>query len=195
MEYWKKGVIDLRTIVIESFVKSGYEIAQKISQKTGMTFIDNRTILDEAEKLGADVAYLKPFEEKNFGSLIFSLFSNPNRFEQHSVHHSYNALAEAIRILHRKNKGGIFMGRFAAAILSELEPVCIAYVYSAPINLSKYYLSTSNTAKPLDVQRQHPQEKKIFSIHDEDVYYDIILNTNITSVDECAKTIIRKANT
>ena len=127
----------MKPIIIETLENSGNEVALRVSQETGLPLIDSKTILDTAETLGADVAYLKHFEKKNFGSLIYALFSGANRYEQRPVQKAYSALAESIRILYRKNNGGIFMGRFAAGILSEFGSLVKAFIYASPMELSE----------------------------------------------------------
>lgn len=182
----------MKTIIIDTLEKSGREVALRVSQETGVPFIDNQTILDTAETLGADVAYLKHFEEKNFGSLIYALFSSANRYEQRPVQRAYSALAEAIRILYRQNNGGIFMGKFAAAILSEFDSVFRAFIYSSPMNLSKDSFKRQNMGDLLMQQDNKLNGQNPFTMQ-ADTHYDIVLNTAVTSYDECAKSIIKLA--
>lgn len=183
----------MKTIIIETLEKSGREVALRVSQETGVPFIDNQTILDTAETLGADVAYLKHFEEKNFGSLIYALFSGANRHEQRPVQKTYSALAEAIRILYRQNNGGIFMGQFAAAILSEFNSVFRAFIYSSPMDLSEDSFKRQNISEILIEQENKLNGKNSFTMQHDTNHYDIILNTAVTSYDECAKSIIQLA--
>lgn len=183
----------MKPIIIETLEKSGREVALRVSENTGVPFIDNKTILDTAETLGADVAYLKHFEEKNFGSLIYALFSGANRYEQRPVHKAYSALAEAIRMLYRENNGGIFMGRFAAAILSQSCSVFRAFVYSSPMELSKDLLKRQNISEILMEQENKLNGEISFDSQYDAGNYDIILNTATTSYDECAKSIIKLA--
>lgn len=183
----------MKTIIIETLGKSGNEVAFRVSQETGLPLIDSKTILDTAETLGADVAYLKHFEEKNFGSLIYALFSSANRHEQRPVQKAYSALAESIRILYRKNNGCIFMGRFAGGILSEFDSLVKAFIYSSPVELSEDSLTRQNISEILMQQENALNHEKSMALQYDSENYDIILNTAVTSCEECAKSIIQLA--
>lgn len=183
----------MKTIVIESSEENGKEVALLVSEQTGIPFFDTQTVLDTAEKLGADVAFLKPYEEENFGSLVYSLFISSNRYENRTVQKTLSALAEAIRLLYRKNNGGIFMGKFTAEILSELDMVFVAHIESSNTSQSNHSFKLhdiGDVSQSSNHKLGHPEH---FTVCNKGNNYNIMLRKSVKSLDQCANSIIHLA--
>lgn len=180
----------MKTIVIESSKESGKEVALRVSKQTGIPVFDTQTVIDTAEQLGADAACLKQYDEENFGSLVYTLFISSNRYENRTVQRSFSALAEAIRLLYHKHNGGIFMGKFAAEILSELDTVFIAHIEPSNISQSNCSFKQHNigaVSKPMNHKLGHSEHFTVASNGD---HYNIVLQKSVKSLDQCANLII-----
>ena len=196
----------MKTITIDrTFGSGGREVALRISQMTGVPYFDNEIILKAAEDFGVDVGVLKNYDENYVGSLIYnlSMFSATGDYEQSTIYRTYFAVSEAMRKLCREHEGGIFIGRCADVILSDVRPILRTFIYSS--SMEKRIARTleledvSQGKAEVFIQRKDKQRRNYYQFFTDNqwsaaVNYDIMLNTATVDYDTCAKIMIDLAN-
>lgn len=196
----------LKTITIDrTFGSGGREVAMQLSQKTGVPFFDNEIILKAAEDFGVDVGLLRNYDENYVGSLIYnlSMFSTTGDYEQSAIYRTYFAVSEAMRRLCKEHDGGIFMGRCADVILSDVRPILRTFIYSSSmenrIERTVSLEDVSHSKAEVFIQRKDKQRRNYYQFFTDNKWsaatnYDIMLNTATIDYGRCADIIIELAN-
>lgn len=196
----------MKTITIDrTFGSGGREVALRISQMTGVPYFDNEIILKAAEDFGVDVGVLKNYDENYVGSLIYnlSMFSATGDYEQSTIYRTYFAVSEAMRKLCREHAGGIFIGRCADVILSDVRPILRTFIYSSSmerrIARTLELEDVSQGKAEVFIQRKDKQRRNYYQFFTDNqwsasVNYDVMLNTATIDYDTCAKIMIDLAN-
>lgn len=196
----------MKTITIDrTFGSGGREVALRISKMTGVPYFDNDIILKAAEDFGIDVGLLRNYDENYVGSFIYnlSMFSTTGEYEQSAIYRTYFAVSEAMRRLCKENSGGIFIGRCADVILSDVRPILRTFIYSSSmekrIERTTELEDVSVSKAEAFIQRKDKQRRNYYQFFTDNkwsasVNYDIMLNTASIDYDKCAQVIIDLAS-
>ena len=196
----------MKTITIDrTFGSGGREVALRISGMTGVPYFDNDIILRAAEDFGVDVGLLRNYDENYVSSLIYnlSMLSSTGDYEQSAIYRTYFAVSEAMRRLCREYAGGIFIGRCADVILSDVRPIVRTYIYSSSIEKrierTLELEDVSRGKAEVFIQRKDKQRRNYYQFFTDNKWgamtnYDVMLNTDSVDYDKCAKIIIELAD-
>ena len=192
-----------QTIVIDrEYGSGGREVARILSRKLGVRFYDGELLALASEKYGIDLGTMKDYDEKRFGSLLYSLAmaaNCTNDYEKLEMPYKiYSAQAKLMRQLVAEGPC-IFLGRCAGEILKEETPILNVFVYSDDIKKKINRIARLDGVKERDAQsrihKKDAERQNYYHYFTKKEWgnrqnYDLCLNTSTLGYERAADAVI-----
>lgn len=192
-----------QTIVIDrEYGSGGREVARILSRKLGVRFYDGELLALASEKYGIDLGTMKDYDEKRFGSLLYSLAmaaNCTNDYEKLEMPYKiYSAQAKLMRQLVAEGPC-IFLGRCAGEILKEETPILNVFVYSDDMKKKIKRIARLDGVKERDAQsrihKKDAERKNYYHYFTKKEWgnrqnYDLCLNTSTLGYERAADAVI-----
>ncbi len=166
----------------------GHEIATALAEKLGYRLYDRNVVVETCKRMDLPYAMVSGMDEQNSIKPIFKARGNEHLPMEDQI---YNTEAEIIREA-AETPGCIFVGRCAAEILSEKEPLKVFITAD-----DDYRMHRALTVEKLDpgeawdvMQKFDKKREKFFTTHagvkwGSSEYFDIILNSGELGTEAC----------
>ena len=192
----------MKSLAIErEFGSGGREIGIQVAEKAGIPYYDSNLLLEAAEKYGISIGKLQDYDEAGSGSLLYNLamaVDYTQGIDRSEVYEIQYGVKETIKQLQR-NGPAVFVGRCATEILKYRPDVVRTYIYSS--NEKKKISRIMRTEELSEEQARKLMAKKdrsrknYFRFFTEKDWkdrnnYDLELNTDMISVDDCSDILL-----
>ena len=192
----------MKSLAIErEFGSGGREIGIQVAKKAGIPYYDSNLLLEAAEKYGISIGKLQDYDEAGSGSLLYNLamaVDYTQGIDRSEVYEIQYGVKETIKQLQR-NGPAVFVGRCATEILKYRPDVVRTYIYSS--NEKKKISRIMRTEALSEEQARKLMAKKdrsrknYFRFFTEKDWkdrnnYDLELNTDMISVDDCSDILL-----
>lgn len=192
----------MKTLAIErEFGSGGREIGMKVAEAAGIPYYDSNLLVEAAKRYGISIGKLQDYDEKGSGSIMYNLFLAANYMQGVDMSEVYEIqyqVKETIKLLELEGPA-VFIGRCATEILKYHENVVRVYIYSSSdrkrINrIMETEGVSEEEARQLMEKKDRSRRNYFRSFTQKDwrdrKNYDLELNTDMISADDCADLLL-----
>lgn len=178
----------------------GREIGKRLSKELNMPYYDKELLAEAAKKSGYSEAVFEMHDEKPTSSFLYSLAMGINNYglsyQRPLVLDLYLAQFDTMRKLAQEN-GGIFIGRCADHVFSDLPDVLNVFIHADMEFRAKRVMEWDKISheKAVAICKRGDKDRatyyNYYSDHDwgDSRYYDLTINTGKLGIDKAVELI------
>lgn len=186
-------------VINRQYASGGREVAKRLSERLNIPFYDGKLVQLASEHYGLSQGVLKDYDEKNVGSLLYSIVTSAGTANQHSLPSAlFQAQSETIRRIAAEGPC-ILIGRCADYVLRGHEKFLNIFIYATDMDKRIERAVAVDGIAPKEaaayIARKDKQRKEHYNFHTDKQWgkvseYDLCLNSSVLGYDGCADVIM-----